>query len=641
MLFLAAAKQFDGFHGLSYLLLVAGFVALALWLVAFGYRWLRTRPDLPKAGPEISEIPPNPESPAVVNFLVNNWHVTPSGISATLVDLSARRILGLDLVGHDDTVVRIRDTPAKGLLTGYEEQVYRLVTSRATGGSAPIAAITLDEDSAEGWTKRYKKAVTAEAREKGLARKRWEQIDYLIVGIGLALVFGFFGLAFGAAHVGESTSGGSSNMSPGDWLGAAGAAWLMAMALVTRSQDVTDTPEGKRVCARWLGMRDYFRRSHAFDDQPPASVAIWDRLLAYGVATGAAHDAARGLPIAAEDEHQAWTRSTGSWREIRIEYPERFGFGQRPLKVFFEGLVRTLFWGGLAYVALPIVAVLGYRFASDALDSTSTNTPGLDANGLHLIVAGIAVAMVAAGAYLSARAFGGLVRLVRGALDLGKTVTIEGEVVKVHRGRFAVDDGQSNSVVALIRPLMGSSVNRGDRVRVVVSPHLKHLSNLTVLNRAAVDPAAATVGLGGTTQHVGATTTRAPALPGLAPEALQAATGLTLRPMTTAQQPGEWTPGPNMANQRFEDDQGNHLSVIALPAMPASNPLFSVAAKLATRIGEPVSGIGDSAMWTRERALLVSTQEGTFVVDVDFPKTAPAARLEVARRVAALLIEAS
>ncbi|MGE0599770.1 MAG: hypothetical protein AB7J35_11135 [Dehalococcoidia bacterium] len=634
MIFLAEAQQFDGFHGLSYALLVAGFVALAMWLIAFGYRWMRTRPDLPSAGPEISEIPDDPQSPAVVNFLVNNWNVTPSGISATMVDLSARRILGLDLVGHDGTVVRLRDTPSSGTLAPYEEQVYKLVQSRATGGSAPIEAIVLDEGSAEGWIKRFKNAVVAEARDKGLARKRWEFIDYVIVGVGLAFVFGFFALAFGQAHVGESNSNGDG-MSPGDWLAAGGFAWLLAMGLVTRSQDVTDTPEGKRVCAEWLGMRNYFRNSHAFDDQPPASVAIWDRLLSYGVATGAAHDAAAGLPIAAEDEHTAWTRSTGVWRELRIEYPERFGFGQRPLKVFAEGLVRTLFWGALAYVMLPVVAVIVYQVGRDILNENATATNGLDTNGLRLLVATIVGMTLLMGAYLSARTFGGVARLVRGAMDLGKTRTLEGEVVKVHRGRFAVDDGKRNSAVALFRPPTGPTVTRGDMVRAVVSPHLWHVSSLSLLNRAAGEPAAAAAAVAASSPARAAATA---AFQGLTPDALLAATGLPWRPASPSDDVRGWDNSPAMASQRFEDGNGNHLTVALLSSMATTSPLFSVITKLATRIGEPVEGIGDSAIWTRERALVVSADQQVFVVDIDSPKEAQATRLETARKVAGLLV---
>jgi hypothetical protein len=622
VLFLAT---YSGFHGVSVVLLGAGFVSLALWLIAFGYRWLRTRPDLPAAGPEMSEIPAQPESPAVVNFLVNCWRGTPSGIAATVVDLAARRVLGLDLVGAGGTVVRLRDTPAKGSLTPYEERVYDLVASRATGGSAPIEAITLDENSAEGWTKRFQRAVIDEAREKGLARKRWEYVDYLIVGIGLAFVFGFFAFAFGAAHVGasSSTSSSDSSISRSDWLLGAGFAWFVAMGLVTRSQAVTDTPEGKAVCARWMGMRDYFRHSQAFEDQPPASVAIWDRLLAYGVATGTAREAAEGLPIVAEDPHSAWTRASGSWREIRIDYPSRFGFGQWPVRVFFEGIVRALFWGGIAFVVLPSVSVVGWQLLQDGLEGADTHS-----SEITLLVAFLGAMLTAVGLYLSARTFGGLVRLVRGARDLGKTETIEGEVVKVHNGRFAVDDGRSASVAALIVPPL-QGIGRGQRVRVTVSPHLRHLSNLTVLSEAPRDPSAEPA---------------AQALPrlamGLGPlnidaAALNQATGLSLRAVTD----GGRDAGPKgLFIEQFEDGRGNHLTITRMPAMAAQVPLFSVVTKFASRGGEQVEGLGDSASWAKERALVVSAKDRLWVVDVDFGSLPAARRLEIAKAVAGVLL---
>ncbi len=622
-------ETFTGFHGASLLLLAAGFVALAIWLMAFGYRWLRTRPDLPAAGPERSEIPPQPESPAVVNFLVHNWHATPSGISATLVDLAARRFLGLDLVGLDGTVVRLRDKPVAGALTGYEQQAYELVSARATGGSAPIEAITLEDGSADRWIRKFQKAVVEEARAQGLARKRWELIDYVVVGIGLAFVLGFFSLAFGAAHVGASggSTSGDSSISFSDWVLGAGFAWLVAMGLVTRSQAVTDTPAGKAVCARWLGMRDYFRHSQAFEGQPPASVAVWERLLAYGVATGTAREAAQGLPIVAEDPHTAWTRSTGSWREIRIEYPRRFGYGQWPVRVFFEGIVRTLFWGGIAYVVLPAVSVVGWQMLQDGLRSTDTHS-----REVTLLVAAMGALLTAVGLYLSARTFGGLVRLIQGARDLGRTVTIEGEVVKVHNGRFAVDDGTSACVKALfVPPLQG--VGRGQRVRAVVSPHLRHLSRLTVLSEVPPDAAAEAV----------AAIPRAPAGAALTPlnltaEVLNRATGLTLRRATPGGKGGPGAGAQGLFIEQFEDGRGDRLTITRMPAMAAQVPLFSVVTKFATRGGQAIEGLGESANWARDRALVVTANGQLWVVDVDFGSTPASRRLEIAKEVAGVLL---
>jgi len=621
VVFLASAHEFTGFHGLSEALLVLGIIALVAWLAAFGYRWLRTRPDLPPAGPEISELPGNPESPAVVNFLVNNWRSTPTGVAATIIDLAARRILGIDLVGIDGTVIRLRDRPARGTLTGYEEQVYDLVASRATGGSAPIEAITLDEGAADGWIRRFEKAVVKEARDKGLARKRWERIDYFVVGVGLAFVLGFFAGAFALAHVGASSSPGSdSNISASDWLVGAGMAWLAAMGMITRSQAVTDTPAGKVVCARWMGLRDYFRHSHAFDDQPPASVAIWDRLLAYGVAAGTARDAAEGVKVVAEDPHTAWTRASGDWREVRIEYPVRFGFGQSPVKVFFDGIVRTLFWGGIAYVIVPIIAVVGWRALQDALDDTNTSLP-TGSREFTVFIAVFGVAVVLVGVYLTARTLGGLIRLVRGARDLGKRVTVEGEVVKVHQGRFAVDDGKRSSVAALFVPPQ-PGVARGQRVRAVISPHLKHLSTLTVLSAS---PAAPVAGVAEAGQPVN-----------LSVEALSAATGLNLR---LAADGSGGSSGPRGTFvRRYEDGAGHYVSITRLPSMAAHVPLASIITKFATRGGQPVEGVGDSATWAMGRALVVTSGDEIWAIDVDFETATPERRLEIARGAASALL---
>lgn len=478
-----AGAAFDEFNGMSLVALVAGFVALACWLVAFGYRWWRTRPDLPAAGPEVSQLPPDPESPAVVNFLVHNWRVTSGAIAATLVDLAARRHLGLDLVGRDGTVVRLRDEPPPGSLTPYEQQVYALVRSRATGGSAPIEAISLDNESdSRNWTRKFEKAVVHEARSRGLARRRWETVDYFIVGIGLAVVFGLFALAFASAHVGERP-GESGSIAPSDWLIAGSIAWTMAIVLITRSQATTDTPAGRAACARWLGMRDYFRRSDAFEGQPPASVAIWERLLAYGIATGSAHDADRGLPIADGDPNTAWSRRTGTWRELRIEYPERLGFGRRPLYVFAGGLVRTAISGAIAFFLLAIVAPAAWDILDETLDTFGASTG--QANTIFL---GLGAFLAAIAPVLTVQILIGLARLVRGGLDLGRSITIEGPVVKVHGVRFAIDDGQDSSLVALFQPPGGPRVRWGQHVRAVVSPRLRYLSAFTVLAEPPAGP---------------------------------------------------------------------------------------------------------------------------------------------------------
>ncbi len=642
----ASTVRFEGFHGASYLLLVAGIIALAVFLLAFGYRWLRTRPELPHAGPETNDLGSNPEPPAVVNLLVNRWRVSRSAVAATLVDLAARRVLGRDLVGHDGTVVRLRDTPAAGSLSPYAQQVYELVKRRATGGSAPIEALDLGEaGEAEAWWKRFRKAVVKDARARGVARNRWERIDWLIIGIGLAIVLGLLALAFGTAHVGEHP-GTKGSMSPSDWLGAAFFGWFGGIALVAQFQDITDTSAGRAVCARWLGVRNELRNSHAFDGQPPASVTIWERYLAFGVALGVAHDAARGLPLTAEDPHSAWTRNTGAWREIHIDYPSHFGYGERPLGVFFKGAVTLVFWGAIGFVILPVVVTIAWGIARDELKTASVSSSAL--NGVVAVVAGL-IAVV--GIYLFARILTAAIRTTRGALDLGRTRTLEGEVVKVHLGHFAVDDGHAVETKALLMPPGPVSPQRGARVRATITPHLHYLSKIEVLKAAPADAAVplvaadagptafatAIAAMRGTAPAAGPAAMVAGAPVHLALDAamLQQATGLNLQP--SANGPGPKGPAGDFGPvqlQTFEDGHGNRLSVGLSAANPAFAGAFTLLAKLPTSRGTQVEGLGERAYWMRERSLMVQNGTSMLFVDVDFPRTATEERLQAARAVA-------
>jgi len=221
------------------------------------------------------------------------------------------------------------------------------------------------------------------------------------------------------------------------------------------------------------------------------------------------------------------------------------------------------------------------------------------------------------------------VRVVRGVRDLGKTVAVEGQVVKVHNGRFAIDDGQRDSLVALYCPPLGPHVERGQQVRAVISPHLHHLSALTVVAAAPPDP------LGDS-----APAERAQAwAPTLSPEALREATGLELRPVGAREMTGDF--GPGIALQRFEDGQGNHLSVAFLPDLSVAGPLASLVTRMATQGGQAVTGIGNSATWSHDRMLAVTAGPGMFGIDVDFPGVPPDQRLATARNVAALVLEAS
>lgn len=480
MIVFLASQTYSGFHGLSLGLLVAAGIATACFALLFAWRWLATRPRMPGAGPESSGL--GPEPPGVVNLLVNGWHITGAAVQATLVDLAARKVVAIDLYGQDNFVVRLRQMPEKESLSAYEHQMLDLVRKRASGGSVPAEALDLGEEAeAQAWRKRFNKAIVDDARSRKLARTRWAHTDWVILGSGFAAVCGFFALAFAAAHVGATDKPGKSSLDTSDWLGIGVFAWALGMAALSRLRDLRDTPAGRDACTRWLGVRAYLRNSHAFDNVPAAAAVIWERYLAYGVSMGIARDAAHNLPLKADDPDTAWSRYSGTWREIRVEYPRHFGFGGWPLGVFAGGLARTVFWGAIGFVLLPIVATIAWDFADKGLGDEQANLLALVA----VFVAGFA----AVGLYVLVQFVDGLIRLFLGGSDLlSRALTVEGEIVKNHLGRIAVDDGHAEEIRAWPPPPASPHLSLGEHVRATMSPRLCHVASVEII------PATATAG---------------------------------------------------------------------------------------------------------------------------------------------------
>jgi hypothetical protein len=473
--------EFDGFYGLSALLLGLAVAATIVWLIAFAVRWLTSFPRLPDAGPSTNEL--GPEPPAVANFLVNRWKTTHSAVEATLLDLAARKFLAVeDYVGN--IVVRVHPDRGEGSVTAFDQQVIDLVRSQASGGSAPIQALTLgEEDAAHRWWERFEKSVIDEARRRGLARTRWSRFDSLVLGGGLLAVFELFGLALASAHV---QVGSSDNPIKGsDWFMAAGVAWLIASVAASRIRNLRDTPAGRTACARWLGVGHYYRDAGTFKELGPAAVTVWDRHMAYAVALGVAHEALQGIRLFPDHPGEAWLRYHGEWREIRVEYPERFDYGSRPIGVLFEGLILSVFWGGLAFLMLPIVLVVASQILPDVVTEV---LPSGEGPVLFFVLAAVVIVTIA-GINLFVRFLDGAVKLVYGLLDLGRWRQVEGVVVKIHEGRFAVFDGTSNVVKALIPPAQAPHLERQSRVRVTLSPHLNYVRSIDVLPAAAPEAA--------------------------------------------------------------------------------------------------------------------------------------------------------
>ena len=467
-------EKFDGFSGASLALLSVAVLSLGGWLGLAAVRWLSTRPRLPDADPATNSL--RDEPPAVVNFLVNRCKVTPVAVPATFLDLAARRFLQIDMLDLDHGVVRLRLQPGDELRP-YEQQVYGLVQSRATGGSAPLEVLQVHDS--DKWFKSFSKAVVADARRLHFARNRWSRFDYLGLGGSLALICLMFASSFALADLFvEETPTSDEDFTRSDWFIAAGVAWAVLMFGMASLRALRETTAGRNVAAHWLGYRDYCRQSEAFERQPPAAVTVWERHLAFAVAVGAAHDTAEDLPFETEDPETAWTRSTGVWRQIRVEYPTRFGFGQVPWKAALEGFARAAWFGGLAFILLPVLLPV----VLDLRDEFSEDLSSSDQSRLRWVIVGVVAFQSVLGAFLAVRGMAGGIRMVRGLADLGRPEVVEGEVVKIHQGRVAIDDGRDDETVAWFQPAGCPPLSRGDRVRVTRTPNLFHVTKVEVLS---------------------------------------------------------------------------------------------------------------------------------------------------------------
>lgn len=470
----------------------AGFAVL--WM------WLRTAPSRISAATPTMEL--RGEPPAVVDLLIGGFEVEDDAVPATAVDLAARGWYTIEEIGGDRVILRLRNRSPKGdELNPFEQRVMRHITKHATDGIVPAPVLTIGpEGVSERWFKGFVRDVTKVGRDEGLCRRRWDLKH-------LAVVWALAGLAIAPAFLVASAA--TRTTDPAGW-GSVGnlllgmtfmvgffIAWLAQK--ISRSDAQVDTPAGREAAAHWLGVRDFFRGNGRFDDKPAASVAIWERYLAYATAMGLAPLVQRQIPFETEHDRHAWSQASGHWRRVKIRYQAwRPSWGQHPGRVAFEGLIQTAVTGVIVYA--------GFYVASADTDLDTLTAQQRQWVGL----AGLVVAVMASAACVFA-----ILRVVLGASDLFVRRTTEGEVVRRrefqawHRlpkvlqliafsGRdqhglsrdqqrrrkyhLAIDPGDTETLTAYtVNEAIYRQVQQGARVRVRVSPRLGYVSDVEVL----------------------------------------------------------------------------------------------------------------------------------------------------------------
>ena len=303
--------------------IVAGALALA-WLAAVGVvgAWLDPRRVRPGAATLAVQ---GTETPAVVNLLTTDWDQRHEAIPATLIDLAARRHVEIELVGGRTFVtVRRNRPPGRGEegLTRYEEMVLghvRHLAGQTGDGRVPAEALTTGPDeTAKNWWKQFRSAVVDDARARGVSRPRWSAGVKVVLSVAAVPVAVALGLAM-STMPDDPDDPDDNPAGAGVWVGVVAFGAMSGLA-GSRSGE-RDTPEGRAVAARWLGLRELLEEDPLFAEQPPAAVAIWDHLLAQGTALGVAHGVVQALPLGAESEREAWSSVGGRWRVVRISTP--------------------------------------------------------------------------------------------------------------------------------------------------------------------------------------------------------------------------------------------------------------------------------------------------------------------------------
>ena len=434
-------------------------VTTALWLGGLGLVRLARNPREPTPGPSTSEL--GPEPPAIVDLLSNDFQVEREAVPATLLDLAARRFVDLEGIGAE-LRVRIRgDAPVSSLLS-YERRVLDLVRSRARGGVVPAGALTSGpRERARSWWKSFRYEVIGDAQARGLSRDLW---DGRVLALATAAAFIPAGFVLVAVR---------------NW-GAPVAYLLGAITLITLVREgrrQRETEEGLRVAARWLGVGRHLRDDPAFQELPPAAVAVWERYLAYAAAMGAARSAVREIPMGADEDRRAWSDYGGRWRLVRIRYPWLWppAWGWRPWAALLASVVGAL----VAVVPLRLAAGIGW-----AAEASPTDPPGLGAfvRGLFLFFLGVGTVV----------ALWSLPTLVRAAMDLGSRHEVTGMVLRIRtfgggrnsrpRHYVALDDGRSSVLRSfrVVRPEVYSraGVSEYREATATVTPRLRHVRGL-------------------------------------------------------------------------------------------------------------------------------------------------------------------
>jgi|GEM_PF-1078439 len=464
-------------------LLAAGIAAgsVAGWFALYGLALVITRPARPAPAPATQDLP-GTEPPAVVSLLAGGWDLSEDAAESTLLDLGARKFLEFRQPGNDpmQTTIHVRVPNPVGL-NRYEQRIFDRVAGLAVGGVVPLPALTFrDTGQATTFEKRLRAEVVADARARGLSRRRFGPAVLSLLSIA-ALAAGL-GLATAAFLLTRHSSGGN-----GGALKTAGVVWLFGTGILGgighRPLGERDTPAGREVAAKWFGVRDWLQRTEAFGDLPPSAIAVWDRYLSYGDALGTTRVCAAVIDLGMGNRKRVWSSYGDTWHRVRVRYPRfwpRYGKTGRFL------ITKGVLLGGLGFLLLYYWA----RGVAAALrePAIGENSVARFADPVRNLGLTIGAVLLIYGAYLT----------VRSIVDVAAPASLTGQVLwkqvwrSSSRGEnspsvpwlhyLAVDDGSGDRTTAWGLPSGWSGrVADGDVVKMTARRWSRRVTELSVV----------------------------------------------------------------------------------------------------------------------------------------------------------------
>jgi Predicted membrane protein (DUF2207) len=462
---------------------------VVLWFATVGAMeiWLDPRKVAP--GAAVLDVVGD-QPPAVVNLLTADWRLDHAAVPATLVDLAARRHVAIDQYG-DDTVVRPLARRPEDRLTDYEGQVLghlRSLGAQTGDGRVPAEALsTGPEATSRDWWRSFQAGVVDDARRRGLSRPRWSPGAKAGLMILAALVAVAFGLA-GSSLPDDPASDDDNPVAVGAIV--ALVSYGALGFVVARLAGERDTVAGREVAARWLGVRELLGEDPLFGEQPPAAVAVWDRLLAHGTALGVAHGVVRSLPLGAESDREAWSPVGGRWRVVRVRYRRPWPpfHGRPPANLALAGVVTVAVGAGVLWALPEVESVVSEATVSTTVAPGNPASPALPSwwAPVETSVQAAAWALAILGASLFVVAVSDLLRRRR---------TVVGRVLR-HRERgsdkrrawyIAVDDGTTDRIRAFRHTHLLPG-HQGARVLLTATPLFRYVRQIEILDSPAAAP---------------------------------------------------------------------------------------------------------------------------------------------------------